>query len=153
MEITEQQMLGFYESHFSDGAIEAWQARVAHQCSKGGGTVERYPDGTVRTLTDAQIAFLRRSELRELEHRKAKEASQTLLSKMETSLTETVLEETRAGVPIAACNTWPLASYETLYGTKGNVDLVLQAESALDKAFMQIPQVERLRYWPVAAIR
>lgn len=43
-----------------------------HTESKLEEAVERYPDGTIRTLTDEQIAFFRASELRQLKRNENK---------------------------------------------------------------------------------
>uniref|UniRef100_A0A060T2T7 ARAD1C35464p n=1 Tax=Blastobotrys adeninivorans TaxID=409370 RepID=A0A060T2T7_BLAAD len=51
--------------------------------------VERYPDGTIRTLTDEQIAFFRASELRQLKRNENKKKYKPL-----------TVEETRPAEPL-----------------------------------------------------
>lgn len=131
----EQHLLDFHLSHIG-GACP-----VKHIHNELIERQERYPDGTIRTLSDEQIAFFRASELRQ----KQRQNEQAKIDQQKTEVTNSVsAEETQPGTPISTNK----SSYDLSYGKYK--DYILQLETNNDRQFIELCRKYKVRdYYPV----
>lgn len=162
-EITEGDLQKFHDEHFNAKAVNLWNVAFA-QNDRGGNSesanveytqsVERYPDGTIRTLTDEQILWFRESEKRELMWKKEKEQ---LLKEKE--LRQKALDkermvsskpETNPKTPISLKELKDIEIYQNQFHYSAYE--ILEEEEILDNIFRKFTALP-IKYWPATPIR
>lgn len=111
-------------------------------------SVERYPDGTIRTLTDEQIAFFRASELRQIQQSKTLKTNHVVYeNQTHNSHPTSSVQETQPFTPINP----DTSTYDALYGDFK--PYILQLESKNDERFIETCRKSIVRnYYPILPI-
>ncbi|EPY54246.1 fungal protein [Schizosaccharomyces cryophilus OY26] len=165
MSLTEEDLQKFHDEHFGNVAIQCWEnaflqsqddfdlASPRKPGSKSS-TIERYPDGVIRTLTDEQVAYFRESEIREIKWKKEKEQfiqeKETAAKAFEQANVAASLPESQPNVPMSLQQPLSIDSYRRLYGYSYHD--VLELEQILDNSFQKFTAVST-KYWPSIPIR
>ncbi|EPX74389.1 uncharacterized protein SOCG_03598 [Schizosaccharomyces octosporus yFS286] len=163
--LTEEDLQKFHDEHFGKVAVQCWEnaflqppvdLNVSYPYNENPtfSAVERYPDGSIRTLTDEQISYFRESELRELEWKREKEQfmqekEKAAKAHAQTSIAASV-PESEPNIPMCLQESLPLDSYRNLYGYSYHD--ILELEQILDNSFQKFTAV-RTKYWPSIPIR
>jgi hypothetical protein len=156
MSITVRDLIDFHVRHFGseptdykwyeDEVAEAGQ-KSFEPCFET--SVVRYPDGTIRRLTDDQVEFFRNYELRQVQ--KEQQAKNSTANRFETPLTASSqsTEETKPFTPISSDTNGD----EDLYGMDMS-QYIWKLESHMDARFLDICSRERVKdYYPVVPLR
>jgi hypothetical protein len=140
-EITRTDLIDFHTSHFgfspdivplSDGVCADNEAVPEKE------KVEYYSDGTVRTLTEEQIAFFRASEIRKLQRSKETHFEIYKASSKEETLPGTPISNDRSG-------------YEKLFGKFS--EYIKQLEDSNDSTYIDTCRVAQVKaYYPAAPL-
>ncbi|WBW72059.1 SMN complex subunit Gem8 [Schizosaccharomyces osmophilus] len=165
MSLTEEDLRKFHDEHFGNVAIQCWENAflqspadldVSSTYNKNSKlpSIERYPDGTIRTLTDEQISYFRESEVRELKWKREKEQFMQEKEKATKAFEQTSVAasvpESEPHVPMPLQQSLSLDSYQTLYGYSCHD--ILELEQILDNSFQKFTAVAT-KYWPPIPIR
>jgi hypothetical protein len=139
--ITPEDLVGFHVKHI--GPVPTPKEEPTRSTP-----VERYPDGTVRTLTDEQIAFFRASELRQLQVSKKQHKNHFVYENQPPPSQRTSsVQETQPFTPINPDHT----TYDTLYGDFK--PYIQQLETKNDERFIEICRKSKVRnYYPILPI-
>ncbi|EEB05584.1 fungal protein [Schizosaccharomyces japonicus yFS275] len=159
MDPTGQELTSFAASHFGPSATKCWDSLFLGPPNEQPVVPERYPDGTIRTLTDEQIQYFRESELRHLRWEKELAQEREELRRIreaeeEASANEprtcSSVEETPATVPIPATEVFKGKHFQVL---KYRAHELIELEQTLDNNFRKQTATGFVKYWPVLPMR